>query len=84
MTNLSRNSRKSSVFVPFSHGDCDYKTSESDDNYQEEEIKIKFLEEYKNKLSSADKVLVTLYLDDIEYSKKLKGDSIDYILILLN
>jgi RNA polymerase sigma factor (sigma-70 family) len=69
MTYLSKNSRKSSVFVPFSLVDCNYKTAESDDNSEEEETKIKFLEEYKNKLSSADKILVTLYLDDIEYSE---------------
>ena len=69
MTYLSKNSKKSSVFVPLSHINCDYKTSESDDNSEEGEAKIKFFKEFKNKLSSADKILVTLYLDDIEYSE---------------
>jgi RNA polymerase sigma factor (sigma-70 family) len=71
MTFLSKKSRKSSVFVPFSHTDhdYDYKIMESDDNSEEEEAKIKFFEQYKDKLNSADKILVTLYLDDIEYSE---------------
>jgi DNA-directed RNA polymerase specialized sigma24 family protein len=49
--------------------DVHYKIVESDDNSEEEEAKIKFFERYKDKLSSADKILVTLYLDDIEYSE---------------
>jgi len=69
MTYLSKKSKKSSVFVPLSTVDCDYKTGESDDNPEEEEAKIKFFEDYKNKLSSADKILVTLYLEDLEYSE---------------
>jgi RNA polymerase sigma factor (sigma-70 family) len=67
MTYLSKKSKKSSVFVPLSHLDYDYKTWESDDNFEEEEVKIKFFEDYKNKLSSEDKILVTLYLEDLEY-----------------
>ena len=69
MTHLSKKSKKSSVFVPLTNVDCDYKTGENDDDYEEEETKIRFFEDYKNKLSSADKILVTLYLDDIEYSE---------------
>ena len=69
MTYLSKKSRKSSVIVPLSHADCDFKAGDSDDNSEEEEVKIKFFEEFRNKLNSADKILVTLYLDDIEYSE---------------
>jgi len=72
MTYLSKKSRKSSVFVPLADFDYDYKTGDSDDNSEEEETKIKFFEEYRGKLSSSDKILVTLYLDDIEYSEIAK------------
>jgi len=69
MTYLSKKSKKSSVFVPLSTVDSDYKTGESADNYEEEEAKSKFFEEYRDKLSSADKILVTLYLDDLDYGE---------------
>lgn len=70
MTYLSNKSRKSSVFELYSQNDHDYNTVESDDSFAEvEEAKIKFFEEYRGKLSSADKILVTLYLDDIDYGE---------------
>jgi RNA polymerase sigma factor (sigma-70 family) len=68
MTYLSKRNRSHLIFVPLSNVDCEYKTGESGDN-SEEEAKIEFFEEYKNKLSPDDKILVTLYLDDIEYSE---------------
>jgi len=69
MTYLSKKSKNSSVFVPLSYIDCDSKTGDSDDNSEEEEAKFRFFEEYKKKLSSPDKILVTLYLDDIDYAE---------------
>lgn len=68
MTYLSKKSKKASIFVPLSTVDSEYRTAENDENQEEEENKIRFFEDYKNRLSSADKILVSLYLDNIEYS----------------
>ncbi|NSW93517.1 MAG: RNA polymerase sigma factor [Bacteroidales bacterium] len=69
MTYLSKRNKKSSVFVPLSNIDCDTRTEDSDDKSEDEEAKFRFFEDYKKKLSSLDKILVTLYLDDIDYAE---------------
>jgi RNA polymerase sigma-70 factor (ECF subfamily) len=69
LTYLLKAKKKSSVFIPSSYlGNYD-RVSEDEDNPEEAEAKLKFFEEFKNKLSPVDKILVTLYLEDIDYTE---------------
>ena len=45
------------------------RSSEDADDQVEEEIKMKFFEEFKNRLNPIDKTLVSLYLEEIEYKE---------------
>lgn len=69
LTFVSKAKKNSSVFIKLSHIEhCD-RVSEEENIPEDEEAKLKFFEEFKNDLGEADKVLVTLYLEDIEYSE---------------
>jgi len=72
MTFLSKRKKKSAVFIPFSQIDGYDRISENENNPEEEEAKLRFFEEFKNKLNPADKILVALYLEDIEYTEIAK------------
>jgi RNA polymerase sigma-70 factor, ECF subfamily len=67
LTFISKTKKKSSLLIPFSQTDFYFDICENDDNGQDDELKIKFFEEFKSKLNPVDKTLVTLYLEDIEY-----------------
>lgn len=69
LTFLSKSRKSSYVFVPFSQKDYHDEICEDDYDPGEEELKIKFFDEFKNKLNHADKTLVTLYLEDMEYTE---------------
>ena len=69
LTYLSKAKRNSSVFVPSSYLENYDRVDETEDNPEEAEAKLKFFEEFKNKLSPVDKILVTLYLEDIDYTE---------------
>lgn len=67
LTFLSKKTKKSSVFIPYTKT-LDFDISDDDeDNQQEEETKMKFFENFKSKLNPIDKTLVTLYLEEMEY-----------------
>ena len=69
LTYLSKAKRNSSVFVPSSYLENYDRVDENEDNPEEAEAKLKFFEEFKNNLSPVDKILVTLYLEDIDYTE---------------
>ena len=60
---------KSSVFVPLLQSEYFDIISENDDNSEEEATKLRFFEDFKSNLSQSDKILVTLYLEDLEYDE---------------
>lgn len=69
MTYLSKRRKKSSVFVPLLQSEYFDIISENDDNSEEEATKLRFFEDLKSNLSQSDKILVTLYLEDLEYDE---------------
>lgn len=69
LTFLSKAKKKFAVFISSSYLENYDKVSEDEGNPEEEEIKLKFFEEFKKKLSQAEKILVSLYLEDMEYTE---------------
>jgi RNA polymerase sigma-70 factor (ECF subfamily) len=67
LTFISKTKKRSSLVIPFSQIDFYDNICDDEDNKHEDELKIKFFEEFKSKLNPVDKSLVTLYLEDIEY-----------------
>jgi len=67
LTSLSKTKKNSSVFRPFSHTDYIDIDGDDEENQQEEEVKMNFFEDFKQKLNPIDKTLVTLYLEEMEY-----------------
>jgi RNA polymerase sigma factor (sigma-70 family) len=70
LTFLSKTKKSATMFVPLSQSDHSDRASEdeADKDQDDDEVKIRFFEEFKNRLTDADKTLVTLYLEDIDYS----------------
>lgn len=65
LTLLSSAKRKTSLFVRFSKSA--YNTSyENESFYSDDETKTQFLRNYLNNLNAADRVLVSLYLEDFD------------------
>lgn len=69
LTFLSKAKKSSSLFVPFSQKDYQDRICEDDHDSMEEELKLRFFNEFKSKLNNADKALVTLYLEEIDYTE---------------
>ena len=67
LTNITKTRKSTALFVPLNSLDCFDMVSEDDDDPIEEEAKLHFFEEFKNRLNPVDKTLVSLYLEDIEY-----------------
>jgi len=67
LTFISKAKKSSSVFVPFSQKDYHDSVCEDDHDPGQEELKIKFFDDFKSKLNNVDKILVTLYLEEMDY-----------------
>ncbi|MFN8241935.1 MAG: RNA polymerase sigma factor [Bacteroidales bacterium] len=68
LTHVSKNKRDNSLFRKI--GDEEYSVrAEGADDDNEAEEKLKFFREFNSSLSSTDRMLVALYLQDIDYTE---------------
>jgi RNA polymerase sigma-70 factor, ECF subfamily len=67
LTFISKRNKKDSIISPFSEAHFYEIADDYEDNKQEDELKLKFFEEFASKLNPVDRSLVSLYLEDIDY-----------------
>jgi len=65
LTFLSSNKKKSSIFVRFTKSTYN-KSYEDKSLFSEDETKVQFLRKFIDNLNATDKVLVSLYLEDLD------------------
>lgn len=66
LTHISQNRRKTTVFRPIGENDDNGNEDFTEEASQEEE-KLRFFREFTSRLNPADKVLVSLYLEETDY-----------------
>lgn len=67
LTHLSKTNRNAHNEVPLPEGGMNEKPQEEDQEDDDSEVKIRFFDEFKSRLGTTDRMLVTLYLEDTDY-----------------
>ena len=66
LTFAAQAKRNSSIFVPFTQSDNGENLSENEGESEEAGMKLRFFQTFMQKLSAADRTLVSLYLENLD------------------